>query len=340
MSAPSVPPSSPAPAHLVTLGETMVLFHPLQGGALAYAPLLTRSVAGAESNVCIALTRLGKRTRWISRLGADPFGDLIMTTLRGEGVDVSFITRDPSAPTGIFFREFKSSGDPIAHYYRAGSAASKLKPEDVRADWFQDAGHFHVTGITPALGIDTTEATILAMKIAREAGLTISFDPNLRRKLWDEDRARRTLLKMIPLCDLFLPGIEEAEFLLGIGTPEEYGKAFLDMGAQLVVLKCGAEGSIGFAGGHAIRIPPYPVSRVVDTIGAGDAFAAGFLSVLLDHPGWSQETSQPSPDVLKFALTRANLMGALATQFPGDWEGLPTLAELENLQHNRQIVTR
>jgi 2-dehydro-3-deoxygluconokinase len=202
-------------ADLVTLGESMVLLQPPQDGALAYAPLLQRSIGGAESNVAIALSRLGKKTRWVSRLGNDPFGDMIQHALAGEGVDTSFVRRDATAHTALYFREIKGYGEPQVYYYRRGSAASLLSPDDVKAEWMQDARHLHVTGITPALGTHTREAVETAMRLARELGLTVSYDPNLRRKLWDEEAARETLLSLVPLCDLFLPGIDEAEFLLG-----------------------------------------------------------------------------------------------------------------------------
>ena len=319
----------PAP-EVVTFGETMVLFQALPEGPLRYAPLFTRAVAGAESNLAIALARLGVRARWIGRLGADPFGDLVAGTLAGEGVDVSLVIRDPDAPTGLFFREFRGAGDPSAYYYRRGSAASRLSPEDVRPEWIDGAAILHVTGITPALGPATGAAVEKAMRLAQERGIAVSFDPNLRRKLWPEEEARETLLSLIPLCDLFLPGIEEASFLIGKKEPEEYGPAFLSMGPQIVALKLGGEGSLGYAGDRVVRAKPYTVASVVDPIGAGDAYAAGFLSALLDGP-LSARTSEIDEERLRAALARANVMGALATQFKGDWEGLPTLAEMERI---------
>jgi 2-dehydro-3-deoxygluconokinase len=340
-SSPSV--AHPAPHHagtcdVVTIGESMVLFQPLLEGPLPYAPLFHRTVAGAESNVAIALTRLGKKVRWINRLGSDPFGDIIASTLAGEGGDVSFVERDGTAPTAIFFREFKSYSEPHAYFYRRHSAASRLSPQDVRPAWFEGAGHLHVTGITPALGPSTLDAITTAMRLAREKGLSVSFDPNLRRKPWDEDSARQALLSLVPWCDVFLPGIEEAAFLIGAHPVEEYGPAFLGMGPRVVALKMGAQGSIGFVEGHALPVAPHPVARVVDPIGAGDAFAAGFLSVALHDLASGEHTL--SPTTLRIALERANVLGALATQFRGDWEGLPSLAELERIQAGQNPITR
>lgn len=326
---------------VVTIGESMVLFQSLQDGPLTYAPLFTKTIAGAESNVAIGLVRLGRRVRWISRIGTDPFGKMIESALSGEGVDVSCVIHDDSAPTAIYFKEILGYGDPNVYYYRRGSAASRLSPEDIRPEWFADAKHLHVTGITPALGPATAEAVRYAMELARQQGLTISFDPNLRRKLWDEDTARKTLLSLVPLCDLFLPGMEEAEFLLGISDPDEVGRSFLEMGANVIALKRGPEGSAGYVPGARIEAAAVAAARVADTVGAGDAFAAGMLSVLAGHPLLSGKLpAQEAVPVLTQALHRGNRMGSIAVQFRGDWEGLPSLAELERYEAGQPPVTR
>ncbi|TJY38268.1 sugar kinase [Cohnella pontilimi] len=318
---------------VVTIGESMVLFQPMSEGPLPYAPLFTRSVAGAESNVAIGLSRLGRKVRWISRLGTDPFGDMVLSALAGEGVDVSYAERDSQYPTAIFFKEFKGYGDPNVFYYRKASAASRFSPNHIKPEWFRGARHLHVTGITPALGPDTADAVKEAMVQARKQGLTVSFDPNLRRKLWSEEEARRTLLSLIPLCDVFLPGLEEAEFLLGPATEEQYGQTFREMGPGIVVLKLGERGAVGFAESGAVRVAARPVTRLVDTVGAGDAFAAGFLSVYL-------EGNSDREEVFERALQTANVMGSLTTQFKGDWEGLPRRDELLRAMSGGKDVTR
>ncbi|WP_456276456.1 sugar kinase [Bacillus sp. AK128] len=323
---------------VLTIGESMILFQSITEGSLTHSPLFMKSLAGAESNVAIGLSRLGKKVRWISQLGADPFGDMVVSTLAGEGVDVSFVTRDSHYPTAVYFKEVKGYGDPNVFYYRRGSAASQLRVDCINPSWFEGVRHLHVTGITPALGPNTKEFMLEVMKVARSNGLTISFDPNLRRKLWSEEEARNVLLSMIPLCDIFLPGVEEAEFLLGPNTHEGYGEQFLQMGPKIIALKLGDEGSIGFTKENTYTANPYTVKQVIDTVGAGDAFAAGFLSVLLDevdplHPE-ALTTSLPK------ALQRANTLGALATQYKGDWDGAPTLQEVQKLVEGKQSVTR
>lgn len=322
---------------IVTIGESMVLFQPLSKGSIKYEPLFTKSLAGAESNVAIGLTRLGKSVRWISKVGKDPFGDYLLATLAGEGIDVSNAIRDDYLSTAVYFKEFAAFGDPAVYYYRKNSSASNLHPADIRDEWLEKVKHLHVTGITPALGEHCAETIRKLMEIARGKGMTISFDPNLRRKLWNEEKAREVLLSLIPLCDVFLPGIEEAEFLLGHQPAEVYGEMFLEMGPKLVALKLGAEGSIGFLNGSTEKVPPYKVSHVIDTVGAGDAFAAGFLSIIVDENILGEEIH---PATLRNALERANILGALATQFKGDWEGTPTLEELNSIAFGKEKVTR
>ena len=319
---------------VVTLGESMVLFQPTGEKGIKYEPLFTKSLAGAESNVSIGLTRLGKKVRWVSKLGKDPFGDFILATLAGEGVDVSHVLRDEQLPTAVYFKETKSFGDPTVYYYRKNSAASHIQPSDVCIDWIEGAKHLHVTGITPALSENAAASVRKIMELAKEQGLTISLDPNLRRKLWSEEEARTVLLSLIPLCDVFLPGVEEAEVLVGPHSIEEYGKIFLEMGAKVVALKLGEEGSIGFMEGKTVQAAPYVVHQVIDTVGAGDAFAAGFLSVFLD------EQADMTSSSLEKALRRANVLGALATQFKGDWEGNLTLEELIAMESGRLEVKR
>lgn len=268
---------------VVTMGESMVLFQPFQGESIRYAPLFTKTIAGAESNVAIGLSRLGRKTRWIGRLGKDPFGDLIVSTLAGEGVDVTYAIRDEEAPTAVFFKGYRMQGsDPSIYYYRKGSAASRFAPQDVREQWFEGAKHFHVSGITPALGQSAFETTMLAMQQARELGLTVSFDPNLRRKLWGEEEARRKLTQLIPYCDYFFPGMDEAQFLLGTNDPDAMGEQFLAMGVKIVVIKQGPEGAVAYTKHGAVASTGVRVPYVVDTVGAGDAFAVGLLDVLLD----------------------------------------------------------
>lgn len=311
---------------IVTIGETMVLFHPFEERPLKYSSMFSKSIGGAESNVAIGLSRLGKKTRWISRLGSDPFGDLIMSTLAGENVELSKVVRDEDHATSVYFKDIYRAGEPAVYYYRKGSASSVWRPEHVQEDWFTGSSILHMTGITPALGEETLSFTMECMKVAKSLGLTVSFDPNIRFKLWDEDSARQALLSLIPLCDIFLPGIEEAQFLFGEKAVKQLAKEIIELGPHTVAIKLGDEGAFGMRRGESpIVLPGVKVGKIIDTVGAGDAFASGFLSIVAE-------------DVDHFSLEKAlkwgNKMGAIVIQGKGDWEILPTLDDL-NEKRNR-----
>ncbi len=308
---------------VVTIGETMVLFYPFENRPLKYSPLLSRTIAGAESNVAIGLSRLGKNTRWIGRLGKDPFGDIVSSTLMGEGIDLTKVIRDESHFTSVFFKDNNSLGDPEIFYYRKGSASSMWEPKHVQKGWFEGSRILHMTGITPALGINTLEFTRKCMEVAKSLGLTISFDPNIRYKLWTEENAREAILSLIPLCDIFLPGIEEAKALLGDKPIGQLAEEFISLGPRTVAIKLGEKGAFGMRKGeNSYIIPSEKVNYVVDTVGAGDAFATGFLSIVADDP--------TNFSVLE-ALKRGNKLGAIVIQEKGDWETLPKLEVIENI---------
>ncbi|MFZ7942544.1 sugar kinase [Neobacillus sp. 19] len=313
---------------IVTIGETMVLFHPMEERPLKYSSLYTKAIAGAESNVAIGLSRLGKKTRWIGRLGNDPFGDMIMTTLAGEHVDLSKVVRDDDHATSVFFKDMYRIGDPMVYYYRKGSPSSVWKPEHVQEDWFADARILHMTGITPALGLETLPFTMECMKVAKSLGLTVSFDPNIRYKLWGAERVKEALLSLIPLCDIFLPGIDEAQFLFGDLPAEQLAQKMMNLGPHTVAIKLGEHGAFGMKRNLSpITVPGVKVGTIIDTVGAGDAFASGFLSIVAE-------------DVYNFSLERAlergNKLGSIVIQGKGDWETLPTLEEL----NRDKVITR
>lgn len=307
---------------IVTIGETMVLFYPFENRSLKYTSLFSKTIAGAESNVAIGLSRLGKNTRWIGRLGQDPFGDMIVSALTSENIELSKVTRDESAPTSVFFKDMSIVGDPEVFYYRKGSASSKWGVNHVQKDWFADARILHMSGITPALGANTLAFTRECMEVAKSLGLTISLDPNIRYKLWDEENAREALLSLVPLCDIFLPGMEEAQFLLGEKPVEQLAKEFINLGATTVAIKLGEDGAFGMQeDDYTYTVPGEKVTNIVDTVGAGDAFATGFLSVVADNPA--------NFDLMK-ALIRGNKLGAIAIQTKGDWETLPSMEVIED----------
>ncbi|GAA0286213.1 2-dehydro-3-deoxygluconokinase [Gracilibacillus halotolerans] len=301
---------------VVTLGETMVVFTPQTSPMLRYAETFIKNIGGAETNVAIGLSRLGHQVGWISRLGNDEFGRFIHHSVQGEGVDVSHVTFDSHSPTGLYFKEIRNQNDIRVHYYRKNSAASQLSVEDIDVSYIDSAKILHVTGITPALSDSAYEAVIYAMKIAKEHHVKIVFDPNLRRKLWSEDRARSVLKEMVSLSDIVLPGMDEATFLYGEQSKEMVAEAFLEEGAELVIMKLGKEGAYVHSEEEQFLVEGFPVDQMIDPVGAGDGFAAGFISGLLDDLS------------LYEAVTRANAIGSMQVQIRGDYEGLPNREEL------------
>lgn len=303
---------------VITFGETMVCFAAHEVGPLERAETFTKIVAGAESNVAVGLARLGLKVAWLSRLGDDSFGRYIRAALEAEGVDGRSITVDPAQRTGFMLKSRAPEGaDPVVEYHRRGSAASMLSLTDFDEARFLAARHLHVTGITPALSANCAALVEHAMRFMRAAGRTVSFDPNLRPKLWPSREAMADHLnRLAGLADWVLPGLAEGQTLTGLQAPETIADFYLARGAKAVAIKLGAEGSMWRTAEGGGMVSGVRVERVVDTVGAGDAFAAGLISARLEGRDW------PS------ALARANWVGAQAIQVVGDMDGLPRRAQL------------
>ncbi len=301
---------------VITFGESMVLFSPGDKGPLRHVHSFTKSIAGAESNVAIALSRLGHNVGWFSKVGNDEFGRYLEFIIRGEGVDVSRIIVDKEHQTGLLFKELFEHVNPNVYYYRKNSAASFLQPADIDADYIRSAKILHITGITPAISTSAKVATLEAIKIAKEAGVKVSFDPNIRLKLWELEEAKETILEICKQVDILFPGIDESEILLGTSDTDEIMKAFHAMGISEIALKLGKKGCQVSDGKVSEFVPGYIVERVEDSVGAGDGFAAGYLSSRLKG-----RTIQEAGDY-------ANGVGAMATLVKGDSEGFPTYNQL------------
>lgn len=211
-----------------------------------------------------------------------------------------------------------SEGDPDIFYFRAGSAASTLSVEDVEKIQFSEYTHLHVTGILPALSDSTREAVDLMFDKAREAGLFISFDPNLRPQLWpSQDVMVQTLNRLAAKADMVLPGTAEGKILMGSDDPKEINAFYLQNGAKAVVTKCGGDGAFVSTKDEEYMVPGFKVETVVDTVGAGDGFAAGVITALME--------GMP----LKEAVRRGTAIGAIQVMSRGDNEGLPYPEQLK-----------
>lgn len=311
---------------VVTIGETMTLFVPSAVGPLRYAGQFDKTIGGAESNVAIALARLGHQVGWISRLGHDEFGIFVRNYIRGEGVDTSQVSFDDDYPTAVFFKERQLGQDPKVYFYRKGSAASQMSPADLNEEYISQAKFLHITGILPALSENCKMTAYRAIEIAKKHQLTILFDPNIRLKLWKQNEAREPLLHIASYCDIVMPGLDEGEMLTGKTSPETIAEQFLANGTKIVVIKLGERGAYYATADEEAYVPGFEVKQIADTVGAGDGFAAGFLSGLLR--GYSYYES----------IRLANRVGAYALTVAGDVEGYPFWSQVDPNHTEKEIL--
>jgi sugar/nucleoside kinase (ribokinase family) len=305
-------------AVVLTVGETMALLDPEHDGPPRTGAHFTLRVAGAESNVAIGLARLGVPVRWLSRLGEDELGAAVRIALEAEGVDLRWTASDAQAPTGLFLK-VRSGGHSSVVYYRSGSAASRLVPGDVPDEALEGVGLVHLTGITLALSSGCREVVFDVARRARERGAQVLFDPNYREALWDGPgaalEAQRPLHELI---DWYLCGSAEASSLFAVRDEEDLPVAIAAAGIERAVVRVGSRGSLVVTPAGLARVSPPGAegAEVLDEIGAGDAFAAGFAFGLLR--GWAPER-----------CTRAgHIIAVHALRGTGDWETLPRLDEV------------
>jgi 2-dehydro-3-deoxygluconokinase len=311
---------------LLTFGETMASMIPTSGKGLEYASQLHQMFGGAESNLAIGMARLGHRSGWFGHLGNDPLGRMIFKKIRGEGVDVSRAVLSAEAPTGLMMREVLM-GKTSVYYYRKNSAASRMSPEHLDESYLAQAKILHVTGITAALS-DSCRATVAeAMRLARKNGVKVSFDPNLRLKIWSIEQARPVLLDLARQSDIFLPGLDELKLLYQTEDWTEIIAKLRELEA-ISIVKGGDNEAYVVDKQNVTAVPYYPVDRVVDTVGAGDGFCAGFLAGLLKGYTYPE------------AVRIGNLVGSMVIQMEGDWEGIPTWEQVEAVLNEVKHIER
>jgi 2-dehydro-3-deoxygluconokinase len=300
-----------APA-LVTIGEGLGSLASTEFGPLGHSRTLRLRTAGAEANVAIGASRMGATALWAGRVGSDPVGDLILRELAAEGVQVH-AARD-SSPTAIMLKECRTTELTKVHYWREGSAGSNLSESDVPEAAIRTAGIVHLTGVTAALSSSARRALWKAIEVARGHGVPVSFDINFRSRLWSDTEAIPVLRDLVKHSDVLFAGEEEAALLSAESGPAAM-RELSGLGPTTVLLKRGAKGSSALVDGEVLEAPVLPV-RVVDPVGAGDAFAAGFLAATL----------QGLP--VRRRLETAAVLGSVAVSTDGDWEGLPHREEL------------
>ncbi|MFD5000844.1 sugar kinase [Streptomyces buecherae] len=297
---------------VVTCGEAMLLMLAEPGVPLDRATHFRRSIAGAEANVAVGLARLGHRVRWLGRLGADAPGAAVLGELRADGVDVSQVGVDEQAPTGLLLRDCHPSRAIDVQYFRAGSAASHLEPAHIPPAALDGVRLLHLSGITPMLSPTAAEATRRLIELAHAAGALVSFDPNVRHKLGGAAQWAQIVGPLLADADLLLAGADELE-LLTARPADEAAADLVKEGARAVVIKRADHSATAYTGAGRWDQSAFAVP-VVDPVGAGDAFAAGYLS------GWLRGLPEQA------ALAEAACVAALAIQSPTDTAGLPSPA--------------
>lgn len=312
--------------HVLTFGETMGLFRAVDVGDLAEVGDARIGTGGADSNVAIGLTRLGVGAVWVGRVGADGLGRRVACDIRGQGVDVRAIV-DAEAPTGLMVKEKRTPHTTRVSFYRSGSAGSHLTPEDVGPGLVENASLVHVTGITASISDSARRTVHDVIDRARRSEVPVSFDVNHRSSLWRTGDPAATYREIAAKADIVFAGEDEAALLTGLppDNPEALAAALAGPGGSLAVVKRGAAGSLALRDGilaerHAISVP------VIDSVGAGDAFVAGFLARYIQ-----------GADVAS-CLELATIAGAFACMGPGDWESMPRLGDLALLENNDPVT--
>jgi 2-dehydro-3-deoxygluconokinase len=308
---------------ILSMGEPMVEFNQTREGGGA---TFLRGCGGDSSNFAVAAARQGARAGYISAVGADTNGALLRQMWTSEGVDDTHVRTTPDAPTGVYFVSHGDSGHQF-DFCRTGSAASRYTADDLPLEAIARAKVLHLSGISLGISISACDACYRAIEHARANGVTVSFDTNLRRKLWPLDRARAVILDVMSLADICLPSYDDIVQLSDMKEPERIVDRCLDAGARIVALKLGADGTLVTDRNRRIRIAPYPC-RVVDATGAGDTFGGAFIARIvagddieaaghyaaaaaaLSTEGYGAVTPIPTADKVRALLQRNGRQGS------------------------------
>jgi len=281
---------------IVSLGEPLIEFNrPKEGDGRTWL----QGFGGDSQNVAIAAARQGASAGYLTSVGQDWMGDAFLELWRSEGVDASRVSRHPTAPTGVSFVTHSAAGHKF-DYLRKNSAASLMEPVGLAADYIAGAKFFHLSAIGQAISDSARQTCAAAVDAARKAGVKVSYDTNLRLRLWDLDTARATIHATMARCDIALPSLDDSQQLTGLAKPEDIADFYLGLGAPLVALKMGSEGALIASRDGRLHVPPHRVNAV-DATGAGDTFDGAFLARLLAGDG------------VEAAARYANVAAALST---------------------------
>ncbi|MCD7994379.1 MAG: sugar kinase [Clostridia bacterium] len=301
---------------VITIGETMAAFVPRQRGLLRYNNTYDIRIAGAESNLAIGLSKLGHDAGWFSSVGNDEFGHFIINQIRSEGVDTSRVMIDSQHHTGIMFKEIHPGKDTSVYYYRSDSAASYISAEQLPWDYIEQADIIHLTGITPILSESLKKAVFCILE-RMDGRNMISFDPNIRKKLWGSNDYSKLLREIGDRCSVLMLGLEEAKVIYGTDKPDVLAdELYKNNRLQFLAIKDGGNGADVYDGRKHYHIPPFKCSPE-DMIGAGDAFNAAFLAGILEGKD------------LYTCGKMGGIAGTMATEVSGDTEGYPFREQME-----------
>lgn len=303
-------------SEVITIGEPLTTFASTQPDVpLVDVENWNKIMGGAELNVAIGVKRLGHDVEYISRVGQDPFGEYIIKTINQHQVGTKYISTDDEYFTGHQLKALVTKGDPATFNFRKNSAASHLSSEVIDDVDLTGVKIAHMSGIFPAIS-DVAEASFRKLyKRLNDANIMTTFDPNLRPTLWkSHDYMVKTINELAGYADIVLPGVEEGKILMGSDDPEAIADFYLKgPRTKTVIIKVGPDGAyVKTKDGESFTVKGFKVDKVVDTVGAGDGFALGVITALLEGKS------------LKSAVLRGNAVGALQVQTPGDNDGYPT----------------
>lgn len=266
---------------VISIGEPMVEFCAVSRGPLKSIEFFERGWGGDVSNVIVAVSRLGHQSGIMCRVGDDEFGECLLEMWRREGVDVSHVIVEKGSFTAVYFISIREDGGHDFTYYRVNSAASHFSPEDIDLDYISKASVLHVSGITQAISSSCREAAFKAIEVARKDGVSVSYDPNIRLKLWPLNLAKAVVSYTIGMVDFVLLTRDEAKLITGVDDAKDAASRILRMGPRIVALKLGEDGCLIASDDQVVKAPAYKV-EIVDTTGAGDAFDAAFIVGVLE----------------------------------------------------------
>jgi 2-dehydro-3-deoxygluconokinase len=303
---------------VLTIGEPMGLLVAEEVKPLENVDHFTRYVAGAEINFAVGMARLKHKVAYVSKLGNDPFGKHIKNFLAENKIDNRYISFDSEHMTGMQLKAKVEVGDPEVVNFRKNTASANMTVDDIAAIDWSTIKHLHLTGIPPALSSSCRTTIYALIAAARKHAVRISFDTNLRPALWKDKQEMIDVINDLAFkCDMVLPGVSEGKILTGSDDLDTIADFYLKAGVKTVVIKVGSKGAFVKTAEGSFTVPAFKVDHIVDTVGAGDGFAVGVVSALLEGLD------------LKDAVKRGAAIGALAIMSPGDNDGLPTVAGLK-----------